>query len=495
MIPITEELTSAQKKRVDKYKVGDKPKSIEISKHVIPPGTDRVVIPLSDPNDKKLEAPKPIQEHLAKHGFEVHDYVNGHAKDKHGRTMKIGKALQQTNADPHLINSFNSDPERANAKQHANLQVVVSRHPYDVAGMSTNRSWTSCMDMDSTKKGNISNAHYLHHEVKNGTHVAYLTQKGDDHVKNPVARIALKPFTSEDGTHHILRPEDKQYGNAASAFEHTVNSWTNEHFEAKPDTFYHKSHTSYNDSEAEHGVVSKHITDEMLQRNLHNSEKADWETPKTHDLKKRQNVIQHIAALGTHEHRHAITDYYKDKKMPYGIGYTLAEFGDNQTHHNLLDHGHATDGVGEALANFGDDSVRHKIIDKNIGGRWTVNEAVGNMKDKKSLVKYVNHPDENIRQSCAYVPELEHHLLDDPSDGVRSVVVRHTTNKKHFDHIVNEDAKTDYVHHRVAGNIIKYTNHIVARAHHNYQFGDELRNEMSQRIHNTLTAKRGDDWI
>ncbi len=494
MTTITEELTSAQKKRVDKYKIGNNPTSVAISKHVIPLGTDRLTIPLSDPSDKKLEAPSSIKDHLAKHGVEVHDYVNGHAKDKYGRMMKIGKALQQTNAPAELINHFNSDPERANAKQHANLQVVVSRHPYDVAGMSTNRAWTSCMDMDCKKKGNISNAHYLHREIKNGTHVAYLTQKGDDDVKHPVARIALKPFTSEDGTHHLLRPENKQYGSAASSFEHTVNGWINEHFKPKDGMFYHMHHTSYNDGEAENGVVVKHITDDMVKRSLPDIEDFNWDTKSGSKLSKRANAIQHVATHGTQEQRHMITDHLLGKRVPFGIGYSLLEHGGHDIHKKFAEHPKMLEGngLGENLANMGNDEIRHHIL-KNTNDTWAAGSAVADMKDKSSLVQYKDHPSEMIRGHIARIPELQHHFLNDSSPLVRGHIAIRTDNKEHFDAIITPEAKADYLNKKISGNQIG--EHPVRRAFHNTKFGQPLRTEMDHSYHKAMHEKHGDDWI
>lgn len=495
MTQITEELSKTHKRRVDKFKLGDSPKSIDISKHVIPPGTDRLVIPLSDPHDKKLEAPTHIKDHLANHGIEVHDYVNGHAKDKHGRIMKLGKALQQTNAPPELINHFNSDPERANARTHANLQVVVSRHPYDVAGMSTNRSWTSCMDFDSKKKGNISNAQYLHHEVKNGTHVAYLTQKGDDTIKNPVARIALKPFSSEDGTHHVLRPEDKQYGNAASAFEHTVNSWAKENFKLHDGTFYHKHPKSYDDSEAENAVVSNHITDDMIHRNLQGIDKYEWGINKSSDVAKKANIIQHVASVGTNEQRHMIADHLKDKNVPYGIGYSLIEHGGHEMHKKFTSSPKMLEnnGLGDHLACTGNDEIRHDIIKHNLGDRWAVGTAVAAMEDKKSLVQYKTHPNDDIRTHIARIPELEHHLLTDLSPKVRGAIAINTSNREHFDKIVTPEAKAEYLNKRIAN--VEVGGHPVQRAFHNSRFGYDLRNEMDQKYSRIMNEKHGDDWI
>jgi len=310
---IEEELKDHQKRTVDSWITGNKflPSMAEhISNHV--PGFNehgRHIIPLEDPNDKVDIPHHPEVKNLLKnHGYEIKNYLNGLAVDKHGRDVKIGKVLNKVGATPGLIKTFNNDPNRDAARIHKNLQVVISRHPYDVAGMSTNRGWTSCMDMeksDTGKPGEYSN--HLENDIEHGTHVAYLTKKGDDTIQNPVARIALKPFTSEgeaddkhysnlkdliqnrnSKTHTILRPETSVYGTAASSFEHTVNKWTNEHFPMndkhgtyeKPDNLYNDSYgTAIN---PEHFI--KHPENISKSYNKSGIFHAISQSPKSHEL-------------------------------------------------------------------------------------------------------------------------------------------------------------------------------------------------------------------
>ena len=51
-----------------------------ISQHVIPLGHDRVVIPLQQ--NSTASAPESVKGHLEKHGYEVHNYSAGLAKEK-----------------------------------------------------------------------------------------------------------------------------------------------------------------------------------------------------------------------------------------------------------------------------------------------------------------------------------------------------------------------------------------------------------------------------
>lgn len=227
----------------------------------------RVVIPLHPPESKHEPA---VSKHLGGLGFQVHDYHGGLAKDKHGRDVKIGKVLHKSGAHK-LLAKFNSDPARAQAAEHKNLQVVISRSRGDVAGMSGDRCpWRSCMSLDG------SNRRYIAKDIHYGTHVAFLTKKGDNKAKNPLARINLKPHEAEfkvtdsgivkahlrnpkpkqgnlfkktepSARRTILHPESAVYGNAPSSFKKTVASWAEKHFHPRKDLIFSKSSKLYND--------------------------------------------------------------------------------------------------------------------------------------------------------------------------------------------------------------------------------------------------------
>jgi len=262
MLDLTEELNPAQKKVVDTWKGGKKAE--QISGHVIPKGQDRVSFPLEG-SEENVEPHPDVQKHLEQHGYKVSDYRAGLAKDKYDRDVKIGKVLGKTKASPELMNTFNNDPKRAASRAAASgLHVTISRHPHDVAGMSTNQGWRSCMSMG--KKGQTVNdengddekygdddgdagqySHYLKDDVKQGTHVAYLHRSDDPEAKKPLARIALKPFQSEDKKSTILRPEQRTYGTADDGFGGAVKKWSEKHFPADKSTVYKKHEDLYDD--------------------------------------------------------------------------------------------------------------------------------------------------------------------------------------------------------------------------------------------------------
>ena len=185
-----------------------------------------------------------VEEHLNNNGFKVTDYINGKAKDKYNREVNIGKALVKTKAPEQVKAAYDNDPTRQ--QKGKALKVVISHKPVDVAGMTSgHQSWVdhSCMNF---KSGSYRG--FLPHEVKAGTHVAYLTDMEDHDLDRPVARIAIKPFMNNTG-HLIFRPESKTYGNSNSSFTRSVHDWTENHYPAEPNTTYNKNKHVYNDTE------------------------------------------------------------------------------------------------------------------------------------------------------------------------------------------------------------------------------------------------------
>jgi len=368
---LIEMLTDGQKDVVDSW--GSSKVASNISQHVIPKGQHRIVIPLEDPNDK------PIHRHLAAHGYEITDYKEGKAKDKYGREVKIGKALVATKA-PHLLDAFNADRSReTESRIHHDYQVVISRHPYDVAGMSTDRNWDSCMRMTPWKTlqhphENLDGeyAHKLPDEVRHGTHVAYLTHKGDDTIENPLARIALKPYKEEKSERIILHPEPKLYGSdPASSFEHTVNKWVGAHFPLKDNTFYTKNKQVYDDSHMKDLYLTKisTITPQKIKSLTSPSNNAQESDSKIAKQK-------HIAQFGDNEQRDILL-----KNSIHPVRIALAQYGGGH-YHDILMHDKIPS-VRAAVALHGSDEHRKILMnDKDDGVR---NVAWNYMKDKDDL--------------------------------------------------------------------------------------------------------------
>jgi len=184
-------------------------------------GKNRIYIPLASakPTTQQVKVNPQVNQEVEKSGYKIDDYVKGIAiKNENGKTrqIKIGKLLSPTTAQ-----LFANDPTRQ-ASRKTNQMVVISRHPYDIAGMSTDRGWTSCMNLRD--EGN--NKRFVPLDIKAGTVIAYLVDANDKNIEHPQARMLIKPFVNILGSHEVaLGIENKVYGEAPDAFSKTVDAW------------------------------------------------------------------------------------------------------------------------------------------------------------------------------------------------------------------------------------------------------------------------------
>jgi hypothetical protein len=152
-------------------------------------------------------------------GYIVDDYIGGYAVDSATgkRRVRIGKILKSSD----VAQEFANDKRRGAAKQKSGaLTVVISRHPYDVAGMSTDRGWTSCMNLIDGQ-----NKHYVNKDVKEGSLIAYLVDATDLNIQSPKARILMRVFKAKG---KIGLFPSGVYGTAPDAFALTVSKWCSE---------------------------------------------------------------------------------------------------------------------------------------------------------------------------------------------------------------------------------------------------------------------------
>jgi len=108
---------------------------------------------------EKSETQKEIEELFSQNDIEIIDYIEGKAKFKSAKNIsRIGQLLQRLERNhpdkekiKSLMKRFVEDPQR---KAGQNLMVCISRHPYDIAGSDTDRSWSNCLtigDEDSRR--------------------------------------------------------------------------------------------------------------------------------------------------------------------------------------------------------------------------------------------------------------------------------------------------------------------------------------------------------
>ena len=195
----------------------------------------RVFLPITPPKkgNNSIKVPDEIMAILKNGWYEVDDYVKGiaHKRDYPNRKIKIGKLLKN---DPEALKKFMNDPQRKATK--GEYEIVISRHPYDIAGMATDRGWDSCMNLEKDQGKT-----YIPLDIKHGTLVAYAVSKGDRDIKNPVARLAIKPFieVTKDFTLSGFKKqameipkyfgvENRVYGAEPAGFVDTVLEWVDE---------------------------------------------------------------------------------------------------------------------------------------------------------------------------------------------------------------------------------------------------------------------------
>ncbi len=201
----------------------------------------RLYFPLASSPSSKTKVNPQIQQAVQSAGYNIDDYVAGIASKTNDptRKIKIGKLIK----DPVLLQTFANDPSRAATKEEQ--LVVISRHPYDIAGMSTDRGWTSCTNL---KDG--MNRRFVPLEIKAGTVVAYLINTNDKDIKSPIARMLIKPFVNSADNSIAFGIENVMYGTGNASFKTTVTKWVNAVNKSRElDGIYRLSPTVYQDTE------------------------------------------------------------------------------------------------------------------------------------------------------------------------------------------------------------------------------------------------------
>lgn len=181
-------------------------------------------------------------------GCEITDYRGGYCQ-KGKNSFRIGKLLEQakrqalkeleqknqieqmynleremqeiTQYYDGIINIFVNSSYRVQ-KSGNQFMIAISQNPQDVAMMSTDRDWKSCMEL-----GEGSHHQDVFCEIKSGGIVAYLIKADDLNIQSPLARIHIRRFANRQGQ-SIAIPEDSVYGNEITGFQEAVQQWLTE---------------------------------------------------------------------------------------------------------------------------------------------------------------------------------------------------------------------------------------------------------------------------
>jgi hypothetical protein len=175
---------------------------------------------------------------------DIKDYVDGICYKKNDKNVyKIGKILTEFGNDIEMstkkggtikttqeVEDYKSDPIK-NIKNDK-FVVVISRHPYDIYGMSTDRSWTSCMNMDD---GSMKCA--MKKDIQHGSLIMYLVpeselkQNGKVALKKPLARILFRPMVNFQK--ELAYARGPIYGAKIEKFKQFANDWILKNFNSK----------------------------------------------------------------------------------------------------------------------------------------------------------------------------------------------------------------------------------------------------------------------
>ncbi len=199
------------------------------------------------------EYPK-IKDILEQKGYDIVDYIQNKAKKKgqDNNITKITKVLSDQNQiklyeHDWVVKKFLKGKSKDSSFKTC---IALSIHPYDIAGMSTDRGWTSC-----TNIVNGSFANRVIDSIKEGTIIAYLVFEDDKNIKNPISRIVLNTYISKENN-VIWIPENVCYGVSINnsdlevSFNSTLFVWANENLnnvKVSPEELFIKNDMVYDD--------------------------------------------------------------------------------------------------------------------------------------------------------------------------------------------------------------------------------------------------------
>jgi hypothetical protein len=450
---VTEVLNPEQKSKVDTW---DTPHH-SFSDHMFENPTDqRAYFELENPNEN-TETRTRISEHLKKHDIDIDDYVGGKGRDRFGRPVNIGKALKNTGAPLDMISSFENDGARQ--QKGKDLILAISRHPHDVAGMTSGgQSWEneSCMNFSSGLE-----RHYLKKDVQHGTHIAYLINRDDKEIQKPLARIALKPFeNADDESERILRPEHRVYGNAPDSFTHTVNRVLSRHFPG--DGYIYTKHPHLYDDDKN----SMFVTD--VKEGLNS---PDWEirkgaitnpTATSKDVEKALRDQDYNVKSQALKHSQVtekqVTDIIQGKYGPDGSG--QSDYDERTFYHIAIQHHKMP---VEVLGNI----LTGKI--KGVSTQHMMSAAANPKLTKEHLDYALDHPEEDVQAKAAANPSLSKEQLSKALGKDKALSVRYAALRnrkitpKHLTELLDSTTPRDKVLQHAAYHHARRTNEHIMR--------------------------------
>ena len=115
---------------------------------------ERTYFPLKETALAVLETPKHIIDILDKENYYCPDYRQGLVYKKNdklkSKPVKLIKIINKSLGNSEEFNNIKKEFDerlKTSRKENINCLICITHNPYDIAGMSTDRNWTSCMNL------------------------------------------------------------------------------------------------------------------------------------------------------------------------------------------------------------------------------------------------------------------------------------------------------------------------------------------------------------
>ena len=179
----------------------------------------RTIIKLQDTQIKDIIPPEEIIDYLDSLGYVITDYrmgkcvkkgVTGESPEESDRRLKHEIKIGGMIKSVEMKKTFDQRLSESTLKNNSRI-LIISHHPYDIAGMSTDKDWTSCMNV---RDGFAKETPWR--QIEYGGMVCYLMNESDwtrdnDDINKALARIAIKRLIS-DNSAFMFHLENKIYG-------------------------------------------------------------------------------------------------------------------------------------------------------------------------------------------------------------------------------------------------------------------------------------------
>lgn len=208
-------------------------------------GRDRIYLPYTvTQSEEYVDLQNKIESFISKKGYTITDFAEGMAKKvANNNPYRIGKILNSMKKEypeeaAELLKLYNESKASSKSK----YLIVISRHPYDIAGASTGRSWArqSCMSLEYGKSNpSAKQWKTVPHAIELGAMVAFLIYEHDKNINEPLARIFIKPYYNESKSEILYKADQTIYGKYDKLFLAIVNEWVEQKNEEAARAFNH----------------------------------------------------------------------------------------------------------------------------------------------------------------------------------------------------------------------------------------------------------------